>query len=94
MSKKTREWHKKLKEALYWNQFLRLILEASLELSIGVIYNLKVEKEAFDQDPDNWDFYKPDLPFFWINLISSIIIAQILVFGPIFILCYYLYKFK
>jgi hypothetical protein len=94
MTKKGRQLHKKLKGLLYWNQYLRLILEASLELAIGAIYNIKIETEIYHTEGSSDRFWQPHLPFFWINIISTAGIFLILVLGPGWLLCFYLCKFK
>lgn len=44
-SKRLRKLSIKLKQALYWNSFLRLIMEASLDLAITTLYNVNIVME-------------------------------------------------
>jgi hypothetical protein len=50
-SSKIKEYHNKFSRALYFNSFLRLILEASLEISISTLNNIVV---FYREGRDNW----------------------------------------
>jgi hypothetical protein len=90
-----------MKKSLYWNAFLRLILEATLDLAISVLYNTEIwwqvykrNSNAKEGDPLYPDWYIPDLIFFWMNLTTTVGGLLILAFLPSFIFCYFLCKFK
>lgn len=84
-------WHRTLSVALYWNSFLRLILEASLDLAIASFNNIHIVKKVIDDGITDW--YTPTLPFFWLNYITTGGAVFVLVIGPIFACCHYLRRF-
>lgn len=86
------KWHTSFSKALYWNSFLRLILEASLDLAIASFNNVNIVNREYNDGIMEW--YKPDLPFFWVNGITTIGAVIVLIIGPWFLLIYYLCKFK
>jgi hypothetical protein len=99
--RKTKEYATNIKKGLYWNAFLRLILEAALDLAISILYNVEIWSRVYqhnsDAKNDNLqypDWYIPDLPFFWMNLTTTVGGVLILVVLPPFIFCYFLCKFK
>jgi len=42
VNKRARDYGNKMRQALYWNSFLRLILEASLDISITTLNNIHI----------------------------------------------------
>jgi hypothetical protein len=92
VNKRLRNWSIKLKKALYWNSFLRLIMEASLDLAITTLYNVSIFGGLYEDG--NWDWWKPELPFFWMNSITTVASSLTLFLLPPFILIYYLRKFE
>jgi hypothetical protein len=48
VNKRLRNLSKKLKRALYWNSFLRLIMEACLEVSITTLYNVSITYALYE----------------------------------------------
>ena len=81
----------KLKRLLFWNQFLRLFVEASLEAAVVSIYNLHVYYKVA-QAGQEW--YEPDNFFFMVNLATTIAVTVLILAYPAFVLCYYLPKFS
>lgn len=71
---------------------MRLLLEASLELSISGIYNVAIEVNGYQMGMNQ--FWRRGLPFFWINFFTLIAVMVFLVVGPPFILIYYLCSYK
>ena len=92
LSEKFKKWHKKLSEALYWNSFLRVILEATLDFAIASLINFSVVNELISEGNNDW--WLPNLPFFWINYISVVSGIVVLAIAPFFIIIYYLKNFK
>jgi len=40
-------WHEKLAAPLYWNIFIRLTLEATLEISVSLINNIQMKYDMY-----------------------------------------------
>ena len=85
-------WHTSISKTLFWNGFLRLILEAALDFSIAVLINIKVVYELDKSGSNAW--WLPNLPFFWLNYITVIFALVVLFIGPIFVLIYYTCRYK
>jgi hypothetical protein len=77
----------KYSKALFWNSYLRIILEASLDVAIASFYNIRIYQKVED-------WYMPDLPFWWINQITLYGTVFALFVGPIWLLVFYLCRFK
>jgi len=85
-------WHTSVSETLFWNGFLRLILEAALDFSIAVLINLKVVYELHRSGSNEW--WLPHLPFFWLNYCTVIFAVVVLFIGPLYVLIYYSWRYK
>ena len=84
--------HDRLRKSLYWNQFLRLILEASIEISVSLINNIYVEYNSYMNGVGiRW---LPKRIFFWINTFNAAGCLVILIFGPVFTIIFYLRRFN
>jgi len=79
-------------KSLYWNSFLRLILEACLDISIASMLNFSIVLSMIRDGNYNW--YYPNLPFFWMNTITTVCAILVLAIGPAYLLIFYLYSFK
>lgn len=77
-----------MKQSLFWNQFIRIGLEASLELTIAACYSLRVEIDArYNNDA------LPVSSFTVINYISTAGVVLALLIIPPFICVYYTQRF-
>lgn len=89
-----------MKNSLYWNAFLRLILEASLELAITTLNNIRIYSQVDDHNrtasaEDKLpDWYMPEFLLFWINFVTTVGGVIVLALLPLFILFYFSLKFK
>jgi hypothetical protein len=85
-------YNKSRTKSLYWNSFLRLILEASLDLSIASLLNFSIIYTMMRDG--NYDWYYPDIPFFWMNIVTTFGAMFVLAVGPAYLTIYYLWNFK
>jgi len=85
-------WHTSVSETLFWNGFLRLILEAALDFSIAMLINLNTIYELNSYGRTDW--WLPNLPFFWLNYLTVALGAFVLFVGPIFMLLFYTCRYK
>lgn len=85
-------WHSSVSKTLFWNGFLRLILEAALDFSIAMLINLNAIYELNSRG--NTDWWLPHLPFFWLNYLTVGFAALALFVGPIFLLIFYTCRYK
>ena len=86
-NKKTMEWRQKKSKGLFWNTFIRLGLEGCLGFAVAVIYNFDIlSHSGSDQDANSLKMG----PFFWINMVTLVILAIVLIGGPIFLAFFYL----
>ena len=84
--------HDRLRKSLYWNQFLRLILEASIEISVSLINNIYVEYNSYmNGEGIRWLLKRI---FYWINAFTAAGCLVILIFGPLFTIIFYLRRFN
>jgi hypothetical protein len=81
-------WHHKLSAPLYWNIFIRLTLEATLEISVSVINNIQMKFQMNKQGYTTVD--QKHLPFFWINLFTNVASMVYLIFGIPLVIFFYL----
>ena len=86
------KWHSKFAKPLYWNIFLRLTIEFTLEISVSAINNIQMEFAMYQANQST--FYQKSLPFFWINLFTNILSVLYLVFGIPLILYFFLSRFN
>ena len=87
------QWHSKLAKPLYWNIFLRLTLEATIEISVAVINNFQMELSMYRNNKSTF-YYQRHLPFFWINLVTNVISMLYIVFGIPLLLYFYLRQYN
>lgn len=87
-----KNYHKNAKKALYWNTFIRLFLEACLDISIASFNNLNIVVELTRDGFMDW--WQPNTSFFWINYTVTIAAIFTLIFAPPFFVFYYLRTFK
>jgi hypothetical protein len=87
ISRRYARQHLKLSNTLYWNAFLRLILEATLDFSIAALINIETILDLQRDGKDDW--WQPELPFFWLNYLTVLFAVVVILIGPIFVLFYY-----
>lgn len=92
LSPRFSRWHSRAESTLYWNSFLRLILEAALDFSIAMLINLNTIYELNSYGRTDW--WLPNLPFFWLNYLTVALGAFVLFVGPIFMLLFYTCRYK
>jgi hypothetical protein len=77
-----------MKQSLFWNQFIRIGLEASLELTIAACYSVRVEADA------QYNNEKLELSTFTVlNYLSTTGVIVALLVIPPFICVYYTQRF-
>jgi hypothetical protein len=86
------QWHSKVSRALFWNAFLRLILEATLDFVISSLINIDILLKLMKEGVNDW--WQPSLPFFWFNYLTVTFAVVVTIAGPIFVLVYYCCKFR
>jgi len=91
-STKAAKYNKDRTKSLYWNSFLRLLMEASLDLAIASLLNCNIYYTMIKAG--NFDWYYPHLPFFWMNIITTLGAVFVLGIGPAYLTIYYLCKFN
>ena len=80
--------HDKLSAPLYWNIFIRLTLEATLEISVSAINNIQMKYMMYKQGYTTVD--QKQMPFYWVNLITNVVSVAYLIFGIPLMLIFYL----
>lgn len=91
-NKRLREWHSKQEKGMFWNTFIRVVLESYLEFSLGAFYELRIQRDMM-KNGDFTEAAQTGFAFWWIDIISQAVIILALLALPIFILSFYLKKF-
>ena len=82
----------KLEHDLFWNSFIRWLIQSCLDICLGFAAQLYYYSRTSGEKED---FYEDEMstPFGYINLVSMIILTIICVLFPIYVLIWYLPRF-